>query len=99
MWKFFVAEKIKIFFRGFVPGAIAGFTFLFGSSFAKGNVVFIFFAKLFATSVLAFASGLATVIAHDAWKYWLKPKWQRFKKRYQNRKIKRNDQRGNSKAA
>lgn len=102
MWKFFaqlIGEKLKIFVRGFIPGAIAGVTFLWGSSLAKGNPFFVFLLKLVATAALAFASGLATVIAHDAWKYWLKPKWIKIKKRIQNRKIKQNDQRRNNKAA
>lgn len=77
-------EKIRLFLGGGIAGGLAGGHFLFGGSPTGGDLVFGYTMKFFGTIILAFVSGLFTVMAHDFYKH--KIKHRLFKKKKEETK-------------
>lgn len=77
-------EKIRLFLGGSVIGGIAGGRILFGGHATWGDLVLEYTMKFFGTIILAFASGLVTVVAHDFYKH--KVKHRLFKKKKEETK-------------
>ena len=77
-------EKAKVFWSGSIVGWLAGAKFLFAGPHTWGDIVIEYTAKFVATCIFAFASGIFTVFAHDAYKEWIKPKFFKKKNKKQN---------------
>tara|TARA_R110000868_G_scaffold29391_1_gene109251 strand:+ start:439 stop:696 length:258 start_codon:yes stop_codon:yes gene_type:complete len=78
-------EKIKLFIGGSSVGCFAGIRLLFGSNHIGGDLVLEYFAKFVGTIILAFMSGLVTVVAHDLYKHKIKDKLFKKKKDEENK--------------
>lgn len=72
--RFFINEKINIFYKGFCSGSILSWILLFGSDFnSKVFLLYAYIIKVFAVVVSGVLSGFATVLGNDVYK-WLKAK-------------------------
>ena len=72
--KFFIKEKVNIFYKGFCSGSILSWIFLFGSDFnSKVFLLYAYLIKVFAVVVSGVLSGFATVLGNDVYK-WVKTK-------------------------
>lgn len=94
-------EKLKIFIRGLSVGGFAGYTFLFTDILTWNTLAWQAPLKIFLTMVLAFASGLATVMATDFWNGWLKKiivTWWQLRKRKRNLKKRYHEQKRKQRA-
>ncbi len=73
MWTFLV-RHLKEFAVGFFLGGSASSRILFAGFTIRYSLVIELGVRLLATLVIAFLSGLVTVLAHDVYKYHLKEK-------------------------
>lgn len=82
-------EKLKFFIGGALAFGVPSGIALYSFPFLAGNtiqVVLEFTARFFGTIIIAFSTGLMTVIAHDFYKEKLKDKLFKSKKKDDERK-------------
>lgn len=65
-------EKIRLFIGGSVIGGISGFRLFIDGIPVGSDLVWAYTTKFFGTIILAFVSGLFTVVAHDFYKHKIK---------------------------
>lgn len=72
--KFFIKEKINIFYKGFWGGGIISGIFLFGSNFSSTTIfIYAYLIKLLAVVITGLISGFTTVLGNDLYQ-WMKSK-------------------------
>lgn len=72
--RFFIGEKINIFYKGFYSGTILSGIFLFGSNLnSKGFLLYAYLIKVLAVVITGVLSGFATVLGNDIY-HWVKSK-------------------------
>ncbi len=71
--KNFVNEQITYFIRGAFAGCFAGGIFMFGTAPLSTSIILEYPLKLFGTIIIAFASGISTVLAADVYRHKIKP--------------------------
>lgn len=72
--KFFIKEKINIFYKGFWGGSIVSGIFLFGSNFHSTTLfIYAYLIKVLAVVITGLISGFTTVLGTDLY-YWTKNK-------------------------
>lgn len=72
--KFFISQKINIFYKGFCSGTILSWIFLFGSDFhSKVSLLYAYLIKVLAVVISGILSGFATVLGNDIY-HWVKAK-------------------------
>lgn len=67
-------EKAKEFWSGFSLGGIAGIKFLWVGGNNWPDIAFVWVLKFFGTCMLAFSTGILTIVATDFYKHYLKNK-------------------------
>lgn len=82
-------EKIRLFIGGSAIGGIAGFRLFIDGIPVGGNLVWAYTIKFFGTIILAFVSGLFTVVAHDFYKHKIKDRLFKNKKESNNEENKK----------
>lgn len=74
LFKFFVHERGKAFIRGFFVGGYSGFVFLFDVALDWNHIAWLWAIKFIGIGILAFTSGLMTLLANDVYKHKIKDK-------------------------
>lgn len=70
--KFFIKEKINIFYKGFCSGSILSGIFLFGSNLNPQTfLLYAYLIKVLAVVITGVLSGFATVLGNDMY-HWIK---------------------------
>lgn len=85
-------EKINLFLGGATVGGAAGVRLLFAGPHIGGDLVLGYTIKFFGTIVLAFVSGIFTLVAHDLYKHKIKDRLFGKKKNSQKQQDENNEQ-------